>query len=155
MDKIISYESLPTAIRYLKSHGKITLLGGCFDILHPGHIEFLTRAKALGGQVIVMLESDESITAKKGKSRPINTQASRAKALSALEIVDYILPIPYLKTDLEYKNLVKSIEPDIIAITKGDQMKKIKEHQANMVGGRIEEVMERDPKFSTSTLIKK
>lgn len=154
MDKILKFENLEKTIKKVKSQGSITLVGGCFDILHSGHIEFLSRAQVLGGQVVVMLESDESVKKRKGSARPVNTQQKRALKLCALSSVDYVLPIPNLTSDREYTRLVKTLEPDIIAVTCGDPILKIKENQAKMVGGKVVEVMDRDKRFSTSKAIK-
>jgi len=68
---------------------KITV-NGCFDLLHIGHIRLLRAAKALGGTVIVGLNSDASVRAKKGFSRPFIPQEQRKEMLEALECVDFV-----------------------------------------------------------------
>lgn len=71
-------------------HRRIVLTTGCYDVLHSGHIRHLERAKALGTKLIVALNSDASIRALKGESRPINTQEQRKVVLEALRSVDEV-----------------------------------------------------------------
>lgn len=153
MNKIINYSELPKLIDRVKSQGTLTLVGGCFDILHPGHIKFLTKAKDQGDILLVMLESDESVKAQKGASRPINSQNARAENLGLLSQVDYVLLLPRLKTDQEYYELVKKVQPDIIAVTASDPAYEKKSEQAKIVGGEIIEVIKRIPEHSTTKLI--
>lgn len=71
---------------------KIVMTNGCFDLLHPGHVDYLEKAKKLGDCLIVLLNSDESIKRLKGAGRPLNTLEDRAKMLGALNSVDYVVP---------------------------------------------------------------
>ena len=76
----------------LKSRGnKIVFTNGCFDILHAGHVRYLTAAKTFGDVLIVGLNSDESVRRLKGNSRPINSQLDRAEVLSGLKAVDHVI----------------------------------------------------------------
>ena len=132
---------------------KTVLVGGCFDVLHYGHIEFLKNAKKLGNVLIVALESDENVTKRKGPLRPIHTQHQRKEMLSALKVVDTIIELPLMKNDEDYNHLVKEIMPTIIAVTQGDPYTSHKKNQANAVGAQIIEI----PKIhtpSTSQLAK-
>jgi D-beta-D-heptose 7-phosphate kinase / D-beta-D-heptose 1-phosphate adenosyltransferase len=92
----------------LKSKGKrIVFTNGCFDLLHAGHVSFLETAKSFGDILILGLNSDRSVTALKGKERPINTQEDRVYILAALEVVDYVV---IFDEDTPYE-LIKSIKP--------------------------------------------
>lgn len=71
---------------------KIIMTNGCFDILHPGHIDYLQKARQLGDRLVVAVNSDESVRNLKGDSRPINTLADRMLMLAALECVDWVVP---------------------------------------------------------------
>ena len=73
---------------------KKVLTGGCFDILHFGHITFLKQAKTLGDHLIVALESDGNVKRVKGDMRPIHTQEQRKAMLEALSCVDEIIRSP-------------------------------------------------------------
>ncbi|MGE5041885.1 MAG: adenylyltransferase/cytidyltransferase family protein [Candidatus Levyibacteriota bacterium] len=152
MRKIIEYKDLQASLNRIKSQGTIVLVGGCFDVLHKGHIKFLTKAQEHGDILMVMLESDENVRASKGPGRPVNNQIHRAHILAALKQVDYVLLLPSLKTDLEYYELVKKLEPDIIAVTENDPAYKKKAEQAEMVGGKVVEVIERLPHSTTKIL---
>ena len=132
----------------------IVLIGGCFDIIHPGHIQFLESSKKYGDILILLLESDENIKKIKGESRPLNNQVTRAENLSKLEIVDYIILLKTPKSSNYYYNLVNLLRPAIIAVTVGDPLLEIKKDQAKIVGGKVVEVMERDTRHSSTEKIK-
>jgi len=132
---------------------KIVLVGGCFDFIHYGHVSFLTQARSYGDMLIVALESDENIKRLKGKDRPIHTQEQRKKMLESLSIVDKVINLPIMKNDADYANLVKKINPSVIAATKGDKYLEKKRLQAQSVHAELVEI----PKIktpSTSTLAK-
>jgi len=102
---------------------KKVLVGGCFDILHYGHIQFLKKAKALGDYLIVILESDKRVKELKGISRPIHTQDQRREALESLKFVDEVIILGDKMEDTDYEKVIKKINPQIIAITKGSNVK--------------------------------
>lgn len=155
MGSIIDIKNLETLSQTLRQQGKkIILAGGCFDILHKGHVEFLEKSKHLSGVLIIFLESDASIRQIKGPGRPVNTQDDRAILLSKLDMIDYIIPLPPLLRDGDYLHLVKKIKPDIIAITKGDKNKEKKLVQANSVHAKLIEVVKVKKNYSTSNIIK-
>jgi D-beta-D-heptose 7-phosphate kinase/D-beta-D-heptose 1-phosphate adenosyltransferase len=73
------------------SGGTVVATGGCFDLLHAGHVETLRAARALGDCLVVCLNSDESVRRLKGPSRPLVPAADRARVLEALECVDAVV----------------------------------------------------------------
>lgn len=155
MDKILTIEQAITQSENLKREvRKIVLAGGCFDILHVGHITFLEAAKAIGDVLFVFLEADERISKLKGKNRPINNQEDRAKILGALASVDAVIKLPADLTDRDYDDMVSKLKPDILAVTKGDQQRKHKERQAGLIGCRVVDVTEVIDDQSTSRLVK-
>jgi rfaE bifunctional protein nucleotidyltransferase chain/domain/rfaE bifunctional protein kinase chain/domain len=79
------------ALQLVRSGAKVVATGGCFDMLHPGHVELLRSARALGDHLVVLLNSDRSVRALKGPSRPIMSAGERALILNALESVDCVL----------------------------------------------------------------
>lgn len=132
---------------------KTVLVGGCFDLLHFGHISFLKQAKALGDYLVIALESDENVRRMKGDTRPIHTQKQREEMLGSLSFVDEVIPLPPMHNDTDYSALVRKIKPSVIAITEGDSAKIKKMEQASEVGARLIEI----PKIhtpSTSQLAK-
>lgn len=116
---------------------KTVLTGGCFDLLHFGHISFLSEAKKHGDYLIVALESDENVRRMKGKSRPIHSQNQRKTMLESLRCVDEVIALPPMNTDEEYAKLVTNVHPDIIALTEGDSMEHKKRKHAEAVGAAI------------------
>jgi D-beta-D-heptose 7-phosphate kinase/D-beta-D-heptose 1-phosphate adenosyltransferase len=88
----------------------IVFTNGCFDLLHPGHIDYLAKARALGDVLIVGLNDDDSIRCLKGQSRPINPLADRAIMLAALKSVDLVIPF---SEDTPLK-LISALMPDIL-----------------------------------------
>lgn len=119
---------------------KKVLVGGCFDILHYGHVRFLKEAKNAGDYLVVALESDENTKRLKGEGRPIHSQSERHEILSSLKFVDEVIDLPEMKTDEDYKNLTIKVGPSVIAITEGDPMKDKKTNHARAVGASLLEI---------------
>jgi len=154
MNKILSIEKATEVASQLNKQKKsVILAGGCFDILHIGHIEYLTSAKKRGDVFFVFLESDENIKKIKGPKRPINTQNDRASILANLSMVDYVIPLPVFTGDKDYDGLVISIKPAIIATTKGDSARIHKERQAGLIKAKVVDVTTHVSNQSTSRLI--
>jgi rfaE bifunctional protein nucleotidyltransferase chain/domain len=120
--------------------GRKVLAGGCFDVLHFGHVRFLKEAKNKGDYLVIALESDENTKKLKGQSRPIHNQKQRSEILKSLNFVDEVISLPPMNGDEDYKKLVSKIKPDIIAITKGDTMKDKKKEYAGLVGAKLVEI---------------
>lgn len=156
MGKILSINQAIQEIKRSKQQEKIiVLVGGCFDVLHRGHIEFLHNAKNQGNVLIVLVESDETVRRLKGINRPINNQNDRAFILANLMAVDIAVPLTPLSSDQEYYDLVKTLEPDIIAVTKGDRLIDKKKEQAKIVNGKVVAVINRKKNYSTQETVKK
>ena len=113
MGQVLTIEELVEKINKLKSQGKkIVSTNGCFDILHVGHVRYLQKSASLGDILIVCLNSDRSVKALKGDSRPLNNENDRAEVLAALACVDFVVifdedtPVNYLaqiKPDIHTK----------------------------------------------------
>jgi len=116
---------------------KIVLVGGCFDLLHYGHISFLTQAKSYGEYLMVALESDENVRKSKGDSRPIHTQSQRKEMLQALSCVDEVIELPPMTKDEEYFAFIRKIRPAVIALTEGDPILNKKMEQAKQNGAEV------------------
>jgi rfaE bifunctional protein nucleotidyltransferase chain/domain len=154
MDKLISVTQAVALAKTLhKQRRKIVVTGGCFDILHLGHILLLEGAKKQGDVLFVLLESDESIRAIKGELRPINSQSDRARILASMQAIDYVILLPHFTSNEEYDTLVNQLKPAIIATTHGDPRRSHKERQAKLVGGQVVDVTEPLSNQSTSRLV--
>lgn len=88
----------------------VVFTNGCFDIIHAGHIDYLSKARNLGEVLVVGLNSDESVRRLKGPQRPINDVDARSKVLASLFFVDYVI---VFEEDTPL-NLIKSVRPDIL-----------------------------------------
>jgi D-beta-D-heptose 7-phosphate kinase/D-beta-D-heptose 1-phosphate adenosyltransferase len=92
---------------------KIIFVNGCFDVLHPGHIQLFEYARSLGDYLIVAIDSDKKVGEMKGPSRPIFSQEDRARTLEAIRYID-VVHIFNSKEELE--DLIKTINPDIMIV---------------------------------------
>jgi len=88
---------------------KIVFTNGCFDIIHVGHVRYLTAAKKFGDILIVGLNTDESVRKLKGSSRPINNENDRAEVLLGLKAVDHVI----LFGEQTAENLIGEVKPNI------------------------------------------
>lgn len=133
---------------------KTVLVGGCFDLLHKGHVSFLKKAKEAGEKLIVLLESDEKIKKLKGEDRPVQTQKIRAEALGELGFVDEVISLPFMISDSDYDELIKKIKPDIIAITEG-YPSSFHLRSADLIGAELKVVTKLMVGYSTTRQISK
>jgi D-beta-D-heptose 7-phosphate kinase/D-beta-D-heptose 1-phosphate adenosyltransferase len=88
----------------------VVFTNGCFDILHAGHVQYLSKAKALGDVLVVAINSDASVKRLKGEKRPINTQEDRAYILKNLKAVDAVL----LFEDDTPLSVIETLLPDVL-----------------------------------------
>lgn len=109
--KIKSLDQLTGQLKWHRGHKQKTVFtNGCFDVLHRGHIEFLSFCKKQGDIVVLGLNSDKSVKTIKGPDRPVNNQLDRAAVLSALETVDYIV----IFDEPDPLETIKKVKPDVL-----------------------------------------
>ncbi len=128
----------------------IVLANGNFDLLHVGHVRYLRGAKALGGKLVVAVNSDESVRALKGEGRPVMPAEERAEIVSALADVDAVV----IFSELDVRALIREIRPEIQAKGTDYTPETVPERDAVAeYGGRVAIVG--DPKdHSTSDIIR-
>jgi len=110
--KIVDIHSLEQylhGLRLIDKDIKIVTTNGCFDILHRGHLEYLSEASEYGDLFIVLLNSDKSVKKLKGENRPVISEYDRAYALSVMEFVDFVV----LFDDETPIDFIEIIKPDI------------------------------------------
>ncbi len=150
--KVMASADLAGQVRKWRSAGdKIILANGCFDVLHVGHVRYLGAAKALGGRLIVAVNSDASTRALKGNGRPRMPQQERAEILGALEAVDAVI----IFDELDVRGLIELLRPDIQA--KGTDYTRDTVPERDTViacGGRVEIVGDAKD-HSTTELLRK
>jgi rfaE bifunctional protein nucleotidyltransferase chain/domain len=132
---IPSRESIGQEVRRLQGQGKrVVFTNGCFDILHPGHIDLLRRARSLGDVLVVAINSDASVRRLKGTSRPVFPETERTEILSALEMVDFVCTFDE-DTPLE---AILTIRPDILVKGADWTSNIVGQKEVESWGGRVE-----------------
>ncbi len=111
-NKIVNLEEAIRRVGIWRNTGmKVTFTNGCFDILHKGHVTYLTQAADLGNRLIIGLNSDASVKRQgKADDRPINSEDARALVLASLGVVDLVV----LFDDNTPYELIKILQPDIV-----------------------------------------
>lgn len=111
IEGLLSQEILLQQVQKAKSNGKkIVMTNGCFDLLHPGHIQYLQEAATLGDMLVVAINDDASISRLKGDNRPINTLVDRATMLAALKSVAWVTTF----SEDTPANIIKAVVPDVL-----------------------------------------
>lgn len=148
--KIVSLEHF-LKIKDDSRSGKIVFTNGCFDILHVGHIEYLAKAKELGGLLVIGLNSDASVKRLKGDQRPVNPERARATLLAALSFVDYVIVFQE-NTPL---NLIKDLSPDYLVKGGDYKMEEIVGAEWVIKNGGEVVIIPLTDGFSTTNVIEK
>jgi len=148
-EKIVDREELKRRVESWRRRGdRVTLANGCFDLVHVGHIRYLHAAKQLGGQLVVAVNSDESVRQLKGNGRPLMPAEERAEILAALSDVDAVV----IFREPDVRALVREIRPDFHA--KGTDYRADSVPERDVVlecGGKVRIVG--DPKDHSATEI--
>ncbi|PID78335.1 MAG: bifunctional heptose 7-phosphate kinase/heptose 1-phosphate adenyltransferase [Deltaproteobacteria bacterium] len=149
---IVSCENLFELLSEAKKYGeKIVMTNGCFDILHPGHVSYLKKAKELGDRLIVAVNSDNSVKKLKGESRPLNPCSTRMTMLDALESTDWIVEFE----EETPKKLIEKILPDILVKGGDYKVDEIAGAEAVLKNGGDVKIIEFLDGYSTTSLIRK
>src|SRR5262245_59162169 len=131
--------------------GTVVFTNGCFDLIHPGHIDLLERAKALGTKLVVGINSDDSVRAIKGASRPYLSASDRAVILMGLSAVDEVV----IFDEATPERLIEKIKPDVLV--KGGDWPVEQIVGADLVlrnGGKVFSLPLRDG-YSSSAIVEK
>ena len=147
--KILNREALRQRVAEWRHSGEsITLANGAFDLLHVGHVRYLRAAKALGGRLIVAVNSDQSVRALKGEGRPLVPAEERAEILAALADVDAVVIFP----EPDVRALVREIRPEVHAKGTDYTSESVPERDEVLAyGGQV--VIVGDPKDHSSSEI--
>lgn len=109
--KILNREKLENQLAYWRfKDQKIVFTNGCFDLLHLGHIDYLSKAKDLGDVLIIGVNTDDSVRRLKGESRPITDDNSRSSIIASLQFVNAVV---LFDEDTPYE-LIKQVQPDVL-----------------------------------------
>lgn len=148
--KRVSWERADAAIRAARAEGQqVAFTNGCFDILHAGHVRYLSSARATADMLVVGLNTDDSVRRIKGPLRPLNPEDLRVEVLAGLACVDLIT----LFDERDPMALIKTLQPDVLV--KGADWAEDQIIGADYVkqrGGHVERI-ELVPDISTTALI--
>ena len=138
IENLVSRKAVTALVKKLRRANKrIVFTNGVFDIIHRGHVDYLTRAKSFGDVLIVGLNTDASVRRLKGQGRPLQKQRDRAAILLALKPVDYVV----LFGEDVPEELIKLVRPDVLV--KGADYKESEIVGAEFVrscGGKVRRV---------------
>jgi len=152
-NKVVAKEDAFRIINGQRLKGrKIVFTNGCFDILHPGHVDYLTQARDLGTYMVLGLNTDNSVKRlNKAPGRPVNTETARATVLAAITCIDLIVLFNE-DTPLE---LITFLRPDVLVKGNDWQLEKIVGYDfMKSIGGRVITIPLLEG-FSTTKLIEK
>jgi len=146
-----SLEEMAQTVEHLKGLGyKVVLTSGSFDLIHLGHVKYLTQAREFGDVLAVGVDGDAKIRKRKGDDRPMVPEGERIEMLAYQRPVDLI----YLKGDDEERwSLIKAVRPDVLVLTADHSYTEEDQRALLEIVGRIE-VLERQASVTTSERIR-
>jgi len=132
---VITEVEVLSVVAQLKAAGKrIVLTNGCFDILHPGHVSYLSEAATLGDVLIVAVNSDASVSRLKGDDRPVNNLDARMSVLAGLRSVSYVVPF----SEDTPARLIDAVTPDVLVKGGDYEVSQIAGHEHVIAqGGKV------------------
>ena len=135
IDKILSPPEMLGERQRLRAAGaRLVFTNGVFDLLHVGHVRYLTEARALGDALLVAINSDRKVRELKGPSRPVFDQAERAEILAALRYVDYVVVFD----DISPRALIAELLPDVLVKGGDYQLDEIHgREEVEAAGGKV------------------
>jgi len=150
--RVLTRDEAVTLVAGLRRQRRVVVFtNGVFDLLHPGHLRYLTEARALGDALIVGLNGDSSVRRNKGPQRPITPEGERAEVLAALECVDAVV---FFDEDTPAA-IVSALQPDILvkgADWPADQI--VGRDTVEARGGRVV-LIPIEPGYSTTAILTK
>lgn len=150
--KVVPLDRLQNQLQLRRQNGcRIVMTNGCYDLLHPGHLESLLFARRQGDCLVVGVNSDRSVRQLKGKGRPIMDQATRVSMLASLECVDYVV----LFDDTSVTQLVADVHPDVLVKSSQYELDEVVGHEiVEQYGGQVV-LAPMKSGYSTSDLIRR
>ena len=134
-----------------KGKQRIVFTNGCFDILHAGHVRYLTQARAFGDCMVLGLNTDASVRRLKGEDRPVNSELDRAEVVGGLRSVDYVV----LFDEPTAEDLIRLVRPDVYVKGGDYTIETLPEARiVGQYGGRVEFIRMVEGR-STTNLIEK
>ncbi|MCG8581404.1 MAG: D-glycero-beta-D-manno-heptose 1-phosphate adenylyltransferase [Bacteroidales bacterium] len=151
-DKIKSRDEAQDIVaQWTKNNESIVFTNGCFDIVHRGHIDYLSKAKDKGSKLILGLNTDASVQRLKGPQRPVVDEQSRAILMASLQFIDLVV---FFDEDTPYE-LIKALQPDILVKGSDYNAKDIVGYDILMAKGGKVETIDFVPGFSTTSIVER
>jgi D-glycero-beta-D-manno-heptose 1-phosphate adenylyltransferase len=152
LGRVVNEDQLLVDVAAARRAGRrVVFTNGCFDLLHPGHIQSLERARSLGDALIVAVNSDRSVREMKGPDRPLTPEAERAEVLAAFEAVDWVV----IFDDPTPRRLIAAVLPDVL-VKGGDWGEDaiVGREEVEAAGGKVVRVPV-EPGYSTTDMIQR
>lgn len=150
--KIVEPNQLDLVLQKWQSESKqVVFTNGCFDIIHRGHIDYLSKAADLGDVLVVGLNTDASVQRLKGPSRPIQDELSRAMIMAAFSFVDLVV---FFDEDTPY-NLINQVKPQVLVKGSDYKIEAIVGYDILQSYGGVIKTLDFINGYSTSTIINK
>lgn len=150
--KILSAAELALEVNNWKAADKkIVFTNGCFDLLHPGHVAYLSEAASLGDILVIGLNSDDSVKRLKGPERPINDEATRALLLASMFFIDAVV----LFNEDTPAELIKTVLPAVLVKGGDYEIATIAGASETIANGGKVEVLTFLPGYSSTAIIEK
>ncbi len=131
-----------------------TLVTGVFDVLHAEHVNFLRKAKKLGGRLVIGIESDVRVRKLKGEGRPVNSEQDRKRAIEELGLAEEILILPEkFDSPDDHRQFLQKIQPDVLAVSSHTPNQSEKSRLMSELGGRLVVVYDHNPAVSTTQIL--
>ena len=149
---VVTEQEALAAVARLKAEGlRVVMTNGCFDLLHPGHVTYLSEAVSLADVLIVAVNDDASVARLKGADRPINSIESRMSVLAGLRSVSYVVPF----SEDTPARLIEAISPDVLVKGGDYAISEIAGHEHVLKSGGEVIILEFVEGFSTTATIKR
>jgi len=150
-NKIVSKGQLINILQSKNKLDKIVFTNGCFDLVHRGHIEYLSQARDLGDLMVIGLNTDASVSRIKGTHRPLQDEKSRALVLAAMSFVDYIV----LFDEETPHSLIEAIQPDVLVKGSDYKIEDVVGYDIVLAKGGTVQTIELTEGYSTSKIEEK
>jgi D-beta-D-heptose 7-phosphate kinase/D-beta-D-heptose 1-phosphate adenosyltransferase len=149
---VVTEDEALIAVASMKAEGKrLVMTNGCFDLLHPGHVSYLSQAAELADVLIVAVNDDASVARLKGPDRPINGIESRMSVLAGLRAVSYVVPF----SEDTPARLISAISPDVLVKGGDYAITDIAGHEHVLASGGAVVILDFVEGFSTTATIER
>ncbi|HJP81602.1 MAG TPA: adenylyltransferase/cytidyltransferase family protein [Candidatus Saccharimonadales bacterium] len=151
---IVPFESLPS-VRRTHEDEQIVFAGGCYDLIHEGHVESLEWRRSQGDLLVVGVSSDERVEQRKGPGRPIRSELGRLAVISAFRAVDYAFLMPLPNEQTPTMQVLSTLRPNIFIDSTESRERWLEEQEAMHALGVTLQFDEQEKRDSTTDIIKR